>query len=122
MTDRIEVVCDSPKHARKQAPQKIATYRRGDNGEWKVGRGNQTRRLAKRRASLEAAGLNASTIERAMQLALASDPLECKLCGLKLRRPRKVPLLHVLDSLAAQGESRISLKKLIVLVSTANEQ
>ena len=120
MTDRIDVICDDPRHA-DVPPRKIATYRREGNGVWMVGRGEQKRRLAKRRAQVEASGLDSATMDRAMLLALASEPLRCKLCGLNLRRPRKVPLRQVLNSLAAQGVSRISLRNLIVLASEATK-
>jgi len=117
----ITVVCDSPKHARGKVA-KIATYRRdGNSDSWTVGRSERVRQLARRRGRLEASGLGNDKLDQATQVAVSFEPLECKLCGLKLS-PREVPLRDVLNLLAAQGEPRISLKKLILVASRQKGQ
>ena len=109
---KVEIVCDSPRHARGKVA-KIRTYVR-IQGRWSHFGAKRQRQWARR--SGEHPGW---TGEGAVVHMLGPDGFapECKLCGKKLPAWTEEFWGTVLDVLAAQCVSRVSLQVLEVLAS-----
>jgi hypothetical protein len=111
----IDVVCDSPHHARGKVA-KVGCYYRTPRGGWQRD-GRRPQRAWRRRGDrLRAAGIKPDLIDIVgPELA----PQKCKLCGATLTLWADSVLFPVLDRLAARGVSRITIRRLDALVSNA---
>ncbi len=118
MTTWITVVCDSPRHARSKVA-KVAFYQRNDptltgNDKWRRARPLRPRAIKRRANRVWKAGFQPDIGD-----ILGPDlmPQQCKLCGARLTPWADDVLFPVLNQLAAQGESQISICELNLLVS-----
>ena len=108
----IMVVCDSPRHARGKVAKIVLFYRDHEAGVWLTRFGKRDRSWERRADRVSSAGFQPD-VNDLLGPDLAA-PLSCNLCPLQ----RPIPADAVLDALAAQGVSRISLSRLPLLGSS----
>jgi hypothetical protein len=109
--------CDDPSHARGKVAE-VETFARYDLGDgdapvW-TKMGNQGRSTVRLHGNSLAPEMSGEAIERerAEGMARVSFDLECKLCGLKVDATQDGLMVRVLDTLAANGVSSITLNGL----------
>ena len=106
----ITVVCDNERHARKTVT--VAVLRFYADGQWSrdTHRGKRYARLTQKAAS----GRD-DRIARIRTL-FGNDPVACRVCGRQL--PSDAELDAVAPSLAAHGETSLTLTQIAAIVST----
>lgn len=110
----IEIFCDNSRHARQKVAT-VATYYRDIQGKWSRRIGDRCRQWEKRSAQHPELSGNAALLHMFGPDQFA--PAECKLCGRKLPLWSDNVLSPVLDQLAGQGVSRVSMRRLNLLAS-----
>ena len=108
----ILVVCDNPRHARGKIA-KIVYYSRCE-AKWRRQGGSRSRAWARRGDKVAAAGIKPDPIDIFGPDLLAQ---KCKLCGKTLTLYVDDVLFPILNQLAAEGESQISIRELDLLAS-----
>jgi len=109
----ILVVCDSPRHARGKVA-KVAFYHPGPEGKWTRQGGSRPRAWQRRGDRVAAHGIKPDIVD-----ILGPDTMaqQCRLCGARLTLWADDFLFPILDDLAAQGVSRITLRQLNLIAS-----
>jgi len=110
----IIVVCDSPRHARGKVVKVAFYHPRGGGKGWARQGGRRARAWGRRADRVAAYGIQPDALD-----IFAKDmlPQTCRLCGARLTLWADDVLFPILDQLAAQGVSRISLSKLNLIAS-----